>query len=621
MRKEENFFNSAFLVYLILGLLVTSSLIADVATVKPGKTSVLVGFKGKPDVDLIKVYGGEIKYRFRIIPAVACSLPEDAIDALRNNPKIVYIEPDYEVYAVDDILDWGVDRIDAELVWSGTEDGTDVVVDRNAGSGIRIAILDTGIDYSHPDLDGNYAGGYDFVNNDADPKDDNGHGTHVAGIIAAEDNDMGVIGVAPYADIYAVKVLGESGCGCVSTVIAGIEWAVDNKMHIISMSLGTDRPSRSLKDACDTAYKKSLLLVAASGNYASTKILYPAAYSSVIAVGATDENDNLASFSNYGSKQELVAPGVNINSTMPTYEVYLTREKGKKTGYDTLSGTSMSTPMVSGVAALVWASNPSLTNIDVRNRLDNTAEDLGEVGKDSVFGYGLVDAFAAASSEAPQVHDVAVTAINVPSLVDQTAPISVDVTVTNEGNFGECFTVTLTDTTEDNMIGSKDVTLPSGASTTLTFTWDTASACLGNHTLIAEASTVEGEIDTSDNSMNKTVEVVEEIPHIHIKSIEDWCDHHGGRRTDWYIRVSIVDRYGNPVPDALVLYTIVNPAGGGLASGDYTGPDGSVTFVFGLVREGWHTFTVEDVSKEGYIYEPDKNEVNTTTIRFYNPPE
>ena len=356
------------------------------------KERVIVGFKEKPDIELIKEYGGEIKHKYNIIPAIAASLPEKAIETLKNNSHspVAYIERDYEVQAIEDSLPWGVDRIDAELVWNGTEDGCDITEGGNAGFGINVSIIDTGIDYNHPDLADNYkVFGYDFVNGDTDPMDDNGHGTHCAGIIAAVDNDIGVIGVAPEAGLYAVKVLDSSGSGYVSDVIAGIEWSVNNSMNIISMSLGSGSDSTALHDACDAAYNAGLLLVAAAGNDGNPggsgdNVDYPARYENVIAVAATDINDNRASFSSTGSDVELAAPGVNIYSTC------------LDDGYATMNGTSMACPHVTGTAALVWYAYPEYSNTEVRQRMQGTAEDLGDAGRDTWYGYGLVDAENAA---------------------------------------------------------------------------------------------------------------------------------------------------------------------------------------------------------------------------------
>jgi len=350
------------------------------------KERVIVGFKEKPDTELIKEHGGEIKHKYNIISAIAASLPEKAIDALKNNPHVAYIERDYEVQAIEDSLPWGVDRIDAELVWNGTEGGCDITEGGNAGFCINISVLDTGIDYNHLDLADNYkVFGYDFVNGDTDPMDDNGHGTHCAGIIAAVDNDIGVIGVAPEAGLYAVKVLDSSGSGYVSDVIAGIEWSVNNSMNIISMSLGSDSDSTTLHDACNAAYSAGLVLVAAAGNDGNPggsgdNVDYPARYENVIAVAATDSNNNKAKSSSTGPAVELAAPGVDIYSTC------------WDDPYATKSGTSMACPHVTGTAALVWNGYPEYNNTQVRQRMQETAEDIGVAGKDTKYGYGLVNA-------------------------------------------------------------------------------------------------------------------------------------------------------------------------------------------------------------------------------------
>jgi len=367
---------------------------------------VIVVFKEKPDSDLIKAHGGKIKYQFSIIPAIACSFPSDVIDVLKKNPKVAYVELDGKVKALGEVLPWGVDRIDAEKVWDS--DG-DLVVDEGANAGsVKVAVIDTGIDYDHPDLADNVKGGVSFVDYTSNYMDDNGHGTHVAGIIAAVDNDEGVIGVAPKVLLYAVKVLDSEGSGYVSDVIAGINWAVENGMQIISMSLGTNTDYDSLRQACDNAYNAGVLLVAAAGNDASRftvrfgidTIDYPARYDSVIAVGAINQEDERPSWSSTGPELELAAPGVDIYST------YLDNT------YATLSGTSMACPHVTGVAALIFASNIAEVAPDydqdgdgawdaseVRAWLQATAEDLGDPGKDELYGYGLVDAARAAGVE------------------------------------------------------------------------------------------------------------------------------------------------------------------------------------------------------------------------------
>ena len=366
-----------------------------------GLVKVLIEFKekpGPPEQALVKGLGGKIKYTYNLIPAIAASVPEVAIEALKKNPNITNVELDSKVYALDTELDnsWGVKRIGAGFVH---ESG-------NKGGGVKVAIIDSGIDYTHSDLNANYIDGYDFVNGDDAPMDDYGHGTHVAGIIAAGDNGFGVVGVAPEASLYALKVLDSNGSGYVSDVVMAIQWATDpngdgsadDRLDIINMSLGGGA-SLTLEVACLLAYYDGLILVAAAGNGGS--VIYPAAYSSVIAVSATDINDELAWFSSTGFEVELAAPGVNINSTLP----------GNNYSGETWSGTSMASPHVAGTAVLVWTANPGWSNDAVRAQLQNTAEDIGLSTREQ--GYGLVDAAEAVGVDTDTTPPAKVTGLTV----------------------------------------------------------------------------------------------------------------------------------------------------------------------------------------------------------------
>ena len=349
------------------------------------KVPVLINFKGKTNAELVKSHGGNIKHEYTIIPAIAAELPQKAIDALSKNPNIDFIELDGEAQILADEVPWGITRINATTAHSKGIKGT----------GIKVAVLDTGIDYTHPDLKANYIGGYDFVNKDNDPMDDHSHGTHVAGTVVAASNGIGLLGAAPQAKIYAVKVADKSGYCSYSNIIAGINWAVNNNANVITMSLGGTSSSSTLQSACDSAYSKGVVLVGAAGNSGGS-VIYPAAYSSVIAVSAIDSNNKITTWSCYGSQVEFAAPGVSIKSTMP---------KGL---YGTKSGTSMATPHVAGAVALLMSTNVACTSYDtnkngkwdpaeVRSRLQKTAIDLGSKGKDNYYGYGLVNANAAVS--------------------------------------------------------------------------------------------------------------------------------------------------------------------------------------------------------------------------------
>lgn len=349
----------------------------------------------EPGVD-VNLHGVETEHRYEGLNGISARLPLWLFRSLESAWYVDAIVRDSKMSLFQDTLDWGVDDVEAERVWGGAEDAKDVVSGNVAGNGIKVAILDTGIDYTHPDLDDVYSGGYDYVDDDSDPKDGNGHGTHCAGIVAAEDNGEGVIGVAPMTSLYAVRVLDDQGSGYTSDIIAGIDWAINNGMNVISMSLGGGSYDDAFNDAINRAYNADIVVCAASGNDGEGTVSYPAAYTNAIAVGAIDSNHELASFSNYGTEQEVVAPGVDIYSTMPTYRVTLTSWwYGYSNNYDQMSGTSMACPMVAGVVSLIRDANPDLTAPEVRDILQTTAVDLGSSGWDQYFGYGEVDAEAA----------------------------------------------------------------------------------------------------------------------------------------------------------------------------------------------------------------------------------
>lgn len=282
------------------------------------------------------------------------------------------VETDIPIKMFADSVEWGVARIGADKVWIS-----------GSGNGVKIAIVDTGIQLDHPDLINNIVQGYDFVNNDTDASDDNGHGTHVAGLASASLNESGVVGVSYSAKLMPVKVLNAQGYGYLSDVAKGIYFATDNGAKVINLSLGSSTDSLVLKDAVNYAANKGVLVVAAAGNNGGAPCSFPAAYSNAICVVATDSKNLLASFSNIGG--ELAAPGVY------NYSTYL------GSTYRYLSGTSMATPHVSGAAALLFSICQTCTSSEIRTLMRETAVDLGEVGQDILFGYGLIDLTAAVS--------------------------------------------------------------------------------------------------------------------------------------------------------------------------------------------------------------------------------
>lgn len=280
----------------------------------------------------------------------------------------------------------------------------------NTGAGRKIAILDTGYNYNHPELSSSYLGGKDFVNNDNDPMDDNSHGSHVAGLITADGFNSQAKGVAPDAGIVSAKVLDSAGSGYFSDSVAAIYWVIngpdgiyatgdESGVDAISMSLGSSAPylykgncdsvMPDMKTAIDYARSKGVLVVVAAGNSGRPGVSIPGCISTATTVGAVDKNDKIASFSGRGSAVDVTAPGVSLWSSV------------LGSNYASYSGTSMATPVVSGVVALIKSAHANYTASQVEASLTKTAKDLGKAGKDNDYGYGRVDAQAAVAYNAP----------------------------------------------------------------------------------------------------------------------------------------------------------------------------------------------------------------------------
>jgi len=414
-----------FLVVLLLVTMLTIPASPTLAEPPLGMEDVLVTFyepPGPDEIELIESLGGVVKKVYHIVPTIAATMPSENLDELRADSRVKMVELDITLSGcfAAEVLPWGVDRVDAELVHPS-----------NKGTGVKVAILDTGIDLDHPDLA--VAGDVTFVPDTTSGDDDNGHGTLVAGVVAALDNDIGVIGVAPEASLYAVKVLNQGGGGVMSIILSGIEWAVDNNMQVMNMSFGgiMGWPS-TLVTALDNAYNAGIVIVAGAGNGGTPdgegeNMWAPARYESAIAVGATDEQDARYTYSSTGYTLELAAPGVNIYSTA----------MGGGYGYQT--GTSASSPHAAGVAALLIASGLT-NNVDVRHRLRNSTEDLGATGWDSQFGKGMVNANLAINFSEP------------PDQTPPTTTIFYSGTLGNNGWYVSDVEVTLSAT--DNVGGS-----------------------------------------------------------------------------------------------------------------------------------------------------------------------
>jgi thermitase len=354
---------------------------------------ILVKFKADvtlPEVAQIhRQLGGQVKETIPGIGVQVVTVPKGQekakVKAYSSNAKVAYAEPDFVAEALDSpddpgfVNQWGMVKIQAPQAWDVT----------TGSSQVTIAILDTGVDLDHPDLANKIISNVNFGSSNT-TDDVYGHGTHVAGIAAAmTNNGIGVAGLGYGSTIMNVKVLDDNGMGAYSWIASGIIWATDNGAKVINLSLGGSSPSSTLEDAVNYAWNNGVVVVAAAGNAGSTTPAYPAYYNNCIAVAATDANDGLTSFSNYGKWVDVAAPGMIIYSTL------------KDGGYGCKSGTSMASPHVAGLAALVFATlsdangNGKL-NGEVRRRIEATCDNIGISG----IGSGRINAYRAVQTGA-----------------------------------------------------------------------------------------------------------------------------------------------------------------------------------------------------------------------------
>lgn len=393
----KKFILGAITLFAIFGLALLAVQSAAEAKDSGGRKIVVfqIGLNDAAKDEIIAHAGGAKLKNLDLIGARAVWVPDrSAATKLAAYSGVVRVDDDVVVEALvqgqkgptpapqpAESLPWGVERVKANLVWPSG----------NIADPIKVGIIDTGISNTHPDLLANVQGGVNTINPLKSWNDDNGHGSHVAGIVAALDNDIGVIGVGPAINLYAIKALNRNGSGFLSDIIEGIQWAVANNIQVINMSLGTASDIQSFRDAVTSAKNAGIVVVAAAGNSGGS-VIFPAAYPEVIAVSATDRNNVIASWSSHGPEVDLAAPGMGIYSTY------------KGTSYATLSGTSMAAPHVAGSAALVLNTIVGAYDIntngkwdpdEVQKKLQDRAADLGDAGFDNLYGWGLVNAYSA----------------------------------------------------------------------------------------------------------------------------------------------------------------------------------------------------------------------------------
>ena len=387
----------ALAVKLLVATVAAGSLIGT-ASAAEGMTRVIVKFKdgqvaASNKQAAVAAAKGNVKHEIFGTNAMAIEVPLSALKGLKNNPNVEYVEEDQirypfalstpstgNPYLVGQSVPYGIKQVQADLL-----------PDTNVGNR-RVCIIDSGVDRAHEDLVGNSAnmtGVYDSGTGNW-YTDQNSHGTHVAGTIAAVNNSgMGVVGVNSNQrlKLHIVKVFGASGWAYSSTLASAANQCAQYGANVISMSLGGSGSTTTESNTFATLASQGILSIAAAGNAGNTSMSYPAGYSGVMSVGAVDEFKQWASFSQYNSKVEIAGPGVSVLSTVPL------AVKGVK--YANLSGTSMATPHVAAVAALVWSYFPSCTGSQIRTSLGKSAQDLGTVGRDTKYGFGLVQARAA----------------------------------------------------------------------------------------------------------------------------------------------------------------------------------------------------------------------------------
>jgi thermitase len=506
-----------------------------------------------------------------------------------------YVEPNMRVqvqWVPNDpywTYQWGPKKIMADWAWNTT----------TGSSAVLVAVVDTGIYYYHEDLAVNYAPlGRDWVNMDEDPLDDHGHGTHCAGIIAAAiNNSIGIAGLAQVR-IMAEKVLDSWGYGYADWVANGIIHATDCGAKIISMSLGGYGYSELLHEAVKYAYDHGVLIIAAAGNDNTNMKLYPAGYDEVIAVAATDQYDNKAWFSNWGDWIELAAPGVDIYSTVPW-------------GYESWSGTSMATPHVSGVAALVWSLHPNKTRDWVRLWLRYTADDLGGPGFDVYYGYGRINARKAVE-QAPPLHELIAYEWTTPPFVKPGAIGTINATVLNFGESNET-DVMVQLLANSTVVGSASIEfLESGDTAMVSFAWNPMVEGLYNVTLYAVP--VPGETSLENNVLWKYIYVGFPVKAVVLHSAGNV---YSGIITNWQVLSSEWYLFG----DTMVYVDYITLNKEGITYEDIANTEADVLIISCAYDPyaGWEFTDSEIEAIKQYVYEGHGLIVTAGTFYYWVP--
>jgi thermitase len=535
------------------------------------------------------VEGDIAQISVRVVKIPAGKMQEKLL-AYRGEKVVQFAEPDYVATAILTSNDtyfgnqWGMTKIQAPQAWDIT----------TGQSSIKIAILDTGADQNHEDFSGKIVANKNLTTSGT-VDDLYGHGTHVAGIAAAATNNgIGVAGVGYNSSIMNVKVLADTGSGYYSWIASGITWAADNGAKVISMSLGGSSPSSTLESAINYAWSKGVVIVAAAGNNGTSGAVYPAYYTNVIAVAATDSNDVKASWSSYGSWVDVAAPGVSIFSTLPNH----INQMGTQ-NYGNLSGTSMATPYVAGLAGLVWATPYGTSNTNVRNRIQSTADPV--TGTGTYWQYGRINAYKAVAppdtTPPAQVTGLAVTTVSSSQLnLSWKANTELDLKnyrVYRSGTSGGSYTLI--------------------ASPTVNSYSNTGLAAATPYYYVVSA------VDTSGNEGLKSAKAsgtTSQTNKMHVASIT-MALKNAGSSTYALATITIVDAAGTPRAGA-----IVSGRWSGATNDSDTGTtnsSGQVTVQSNSVRRPpsgtTFTFTVNSVTLSGWVYDSAANVETSDSIK------
>ncbi|MEX2315067.1 MAG: S8 family serine peptidase [Thermomicrobiales bacterium] len=590
---------------------------------EPEPTSWIVRLQ--PDASVEEVAGEQVQDRgavitqhySRVINGFAAEMSAEAADDLRADSRVLAVMPDFEVHASAQTIPTGIKRINATSNPTADIDGVDERVN------VDVAVLDTGVS-AHADL--NVVGGKDCTGTGV-WSDPHGHGTHVAGTIGALDNNIGVVGVAPGARVWSVRVLNAQGNGAGSWILCGIDWVTVNAgtIEVANMSLGgaasyVDDNNCGLSNGdimhqaiCEST-QAGVTYVVAGGNSARNAAGYfPAQYNEVITVSALADSggmaggsgpstwagadDTFASFSNYGADVDLIAPGVNILST------------SRSGGYATMSGTSMASPHVAGAAALYTAINPSASPSAVRSALIAASSSSGWSGDKDSSKEPLLNAASLGGGTQPPPPPTPIDA----QAVSVSAPVTINVSVKNNGSAGASIAVALAET-PGGFAQTKSISLNAGATGNVSYSWATnTSTATGTHTFTATVS-LAGDTNAGNNTATATTNVVAgtTAPSMSVSNLTLTSTKRGS--VIQLASQATIKANGVAVSGATVTVQFTYPNGVTQTQSANTSSAGVATFARSATLTGVYTVTVTNVTKSGSTYDADGNTITTKSL-------